>query len=135
MAYFRALIDAGWPLEDAAKAIRFSLTADADIFLTIAKFRAMRALWARVTEASGLAPMPPSLIAEMSFRMITERDPHVNLLRATAAAFGAAVGGAEAVLLIPFNTRSGAPGRVFTPAGPQYASHSARGGPTRPRRR
>ena len=109
VAYFRALIDAGWPLEDAAKAIRFSLTADADIFLTIAKFRAMRALWARVTEASGLAPMPPSLIAEMSFRMVTERDPHVNLLRATAAAFGAAVGGAEAVLLIPFNTRSGAP--------------------------
>jgi methylmalonyl-CoA mutase len=109
VAYFRALIDAGWSLEDAAKAIRFSLTADADIFLTIAKFRAMRALWARVTEASGLAPTPPSLIAEMSFRMVTERDPHVNLLRATAAAFGAAVGGAEAVLLIPFSTRSGTP--------------------------
>ncbi len=109
VAYFRALIDAGWSLEDAAKAIRFSLTADADIFITIAKFRAMRALWARVTEASGLAPTPPSLIAEMSYRMVTERDPHVNLLRATAAAFGAAVGGAEAVLLIPFNTRNGTP--------------------------
>jgi methylmalonyl-CoA mutase len=109
VAYFRALIDAGWPLEDAAKAIRFSLTADADIFLTIAKFRAMRALWARVTEASGLAATPPSLIAEMSFRMVTERDPHVNLLRATAAAFGAAVGGAEALLLIPFNTTNGTP--------------------------
>ena len=86
-----------------------ALTADADIFLTIAKFRAMRALWTRVTEASGLTPAPPSLIAEMSFRMITERDPHVNLLRATAAAFGAAVGGAEAALLIPFNTRIGTP--------------------------
>jgi methylmalonyl-CoA mutase len=109
VAYFRALIDAGWSLEDAAKAIRFSLTADADIFLTIAKFRAMRALWTRVTEASGLMPTPPSLIAEMSFRMVTERDPHVNLLRATAAAFGAAVGGAEAVLLIPFNARNGTP--------------------------
>ena len=109
VAYFRALIDAGWPLEDAAKAIRFSLTAHADIFITIAKFRAMRALWARVTEASGLAATPPSLIAEMSFRMITERDPHANLLRATAAAFGAAVGGAEALLLIPFNTRNGTP--------------------------
>ena len=109
VAYFRALIDAGWPLEDAARAIRFSLTADADIFLTIAKFRAMRALWTRVTEASGLPPTPPSLIAEMSFRMVTERDPHVNLLRATAAAFGAIVGGAEAALLIPFNTRTGAP--------------------------
>jgi methylmalonyl-CoA mutase len=109
VTYFRALIDAGWPLEDAAKAIRFSLTADADIFITIAKFRAMRALWSRITEASGLAATPPALIAEMSFRMVTERDPHVNLLRATAAAFGAAIGGAEAILLIPFNTRSGTP--------------------------
>ncbi len=109
VAYFRALTDAGWPLEDAARAIRFSLTADADIFLTIAKFRAMRALWARVTEASGIAAAPPSLIAEMSFRMITGRDPHVNVLRATAAAFGAAVGGADAVLLIPFNTRTDPP--------------------------
>ena len=109
VAYFRALIGAGWSLEDAARAIRFSLAADADIFLTIAKFRAMRALWARVTEASGLAATAPSLIAEMSYRMVTERDPHVNLLRATAAAFGAAVGGVEAVLLIPFNTRNGTP--------------------------
>jgi methylmalonyl-CoA mutase len=109
VAYWRGLIDAGWPLEEAADAIGFVLTADADLFVTIAKFRAMRALWARVTEASGLPPKAPSLIAEMSYRMITERDPHVNLLRATSAAFGAAVGGAEAVLLIPFNTRHGTP--------------------------
>ncbi|MGB0086109.1 MAG: methylmalonyl-CoA mutase family protein [Rhodomicrobiaceae bacterium] len=109
VSYWRALIDAGWPLDKAAGAIGFSLTASADLFLTIAKFRAIRALWARVTEAGGLAPRRPSLIAEMSFRMITERDPHVNLLRATAAAFGAAAGGAEAVLLIPFNTCHGTP--------------------------
>ena len=109
VSYWRALIDAGWPLEDAADAVGFSLTADTDLFLTIAKFRAMRALWARVTEAAGLAPRPVSTIAEMSFRMVTERDPYVNVLRATAAAFGAGVGGAEAVLLVPFNTRHGSP--------------------------
>ena len=33
----------------------------------------------------------------------------VNLLRATSAAFGAAIGGAEGILLIPFNTRHGTP--------------------------
>ncbi len=109
VSYWRALIDAGWPLEDAADAIGFSLTADTDLFLTIAKFRAMRALWARVTEAAGLAPRSVSITAEMSFRMVTERDPYVNVLRATAAAFGAGVGGAKAVLLIPFNTRQGSP--------------------------
>ncbi len=109
VSYLRALIDAGWPLEDAAGAMAFSLTADTDLFVTIAKFRAMRALWALVTEAAGLAPRRAPLMAEMSFRMVTERDPHVNLLRATAAAFGAGIGGADALLLIPFNTRHGTP--------------------------
>ncbi|NJM35882.1 MAG: hypothetical protein HC850_15655 [Rhodomicrobium sp.] len=109
VSYWRALIEAGWPLDAAAGAIAFSLTADADLFLTIAKFRAMRALWARATEAGGLPPRRAKLVAEMSFRMVTERDPYVNLLRATAACFGAATGGAEAVLLIPFNTRHGTP--------------------------
>jgi len=109
VVYWRGLIDAGWSLEEAADAISFVLTADADLFLTIAKFRAMRALWARVTEASGIGPRSPSVIAEMSFRMIAERDPYVNLLRATAATFGAGVAGADAILLIPFNTRHGTP--------------------------
>lgn len=109
VSYWRALIEAGWPLDEAAGAISFSLTADADLFLTIAKFRAMRALWARATEAGGLPPRQARIVAEMSFRMITERDPYVNLLRATAACFGAATGGAEALLLIPFNTRHGTP--------------------------
>lgn len=109
VAYWRAMVDAGWELKQAADAIQFSLTADADLFATIAKFRAMRALWARVTEAAGIAPKAPSIVAEMSFRMISERDPHVNLLRATAATFGAGVGGADAVLVIPFNTRHGTP--------------------------
>jgi methylmalonyl-CoA mutase len=109
VAYWRALIEAGWTLEEAADAVAFVLTADSDLFLTIAKFRAMRALWARVTDAAGLPPRMPSLIGEMSFRMIAERDPYVNMLRATAAAFGAGLGGAEALLLIPFNTRHGTP--------------------------
>jgi methylmalonyl-CoA mutase len=107
--YGRALQEEGWSLEDTAKSIQFSLTADVDLFLTIAKFRAMRALWSRVCEVAGFPAKPPALIAEMSFRSITERDPYVNLLRGTAAAFGAAVGGADGILLIPFNTRHGTP--------------------------
>ena len=42
-----------------ARMIYFRLAADADQFLTIAKFRALRTLWARVEEACGLAPVPP----------------------------------------------------------------------------
>src|SRR5262249_10976106 len=57
LAYLRAL-EAETPLADAARMIFFRLVADADQFLTVAKFRALRKLWARVQEACGLAPRP-----------------------------------------------------------------------------
>ncbi len=109
VAYWRALAGAGVPLDEAARMIGFHLTADPDVFLTIAKFRAARALWARATEAAGIAPQPAAITAEMSFRTMTSRDPHTNLLRATSAAFASATGGARAVLLLPFSAAAGAP--------------------------
>ena len=52
--YLRAL-EAGGIAPDAARGmIYFRLSADADEFLTIAKFRALRKLWARVEQACGL---------------------------------------------------------------------------------
>ncbi len=48
----------GMALDAARDAIYFRLAADADQFLTIAKFRAARKLWARVEAACGLAPKP-----------------------------------------------------------------------------
>ena len=54
VAYLRALEGAGIPLDAARGMIEFRLAADADQFLTIAKFRALRALWARVEQACGL---------------------------------------------------------------------------------
>ncbi len=56
VAYLRALEAAGVPLDAARSLIGFRLSADADQFLTIAKFRALRKLWARVEQACGLAP-------------------------------------------------------------------------------
>ena len=52
----RALEAGGTPLDAARGMIYFRLAADADEFLTIAKLRAMRKLWARVEEACGLNP-------------------------------------------------------------------------------
>ena len=58
VAYLRALEAGGMPLDAARRMIYFRLAADADQFLTIAKFRAIRKLWARVEQACGLAPAP-----------------------------------------------------------------------------
>jgi methylmalonyl-CoA mutase len=87
--------------------IGFRLAADADQFLSIAKFRAMRALWARVEEASQLAPRPIRVHGETAWRMLTRRDPWVNLLRNTVAVFAAGIGGADSVSVLPFTSAIG----------------------------
>ena len=89
--------------------IYFRLAADADQFLTIAKFRALRKLWARVEEACGLAPRPAFVAAETAWRMMTRRDPYVNILRTTIAVFAAGLGGADAITVLPFTAALGLP--------------------------
>jgi methylmalonyl-CoA mutase len=111
LTYCRALEAAGHPLDDARRMIGFCLAADTDQFLTIAKFRALRRLWARIEQACGLEPVPPSIAAETSWRMMTQRDPWVNMLRSTIAAFGAGVGGADALTVLPFTAALGLPDR------------------------
>lgn len=105
----RALEAQGLSLDEARALIGFRLAADADQILTIAKLRALRKLWARVEEACGLAPKPIRIHAESAFRMMTRRDPYVNLLRTTVAAFSAGIGGADHVSVLPFTQALGLP--------------------------
>jgi methylmalonyl-CoA mutase len=111
VAYLRALEGAGTTLDAARGMIEFRLSADADQFLTIAKFRALRALWARVEQACGLTPKPVFVSAETAWRMMARRDPWVNMLRTTIAAFSAGVGGADALTVLPFTSAIGLPDR------------------------
>jgi methylmalonyl-CoA mutase len=107
--YMRALEAAGFTLEQARDAIEFRLSADADQFLGIAKFRAVRALWASVQQACGLQPKQAVVSATTSARMMTKRDPWVNLLRETTAVFAAGIGGADAITTLPFTQALGLP--------------------------
>jgi methylmalonyl-CoA mutase len=107
--YLRALEQSGISLEAAYAAIYFRLTADADQFLTTAKFRALRKLWARVATASGLPPKPAIVMAETAWRTMTRRDPYANILRATIAVAAAGLGGADAVTVLPHTAALGLP--------------------------
>jgi methylmalonyl-CoA mutase len=109
VAYLRALEAGGLGLESARKALSFRLNADADQFLTMAKFRALRLLWARIEQACGLAPRPIFIAAETAWRMLTQRDPYVNMLRATVATFSASLGGANAITALPHTLALGLP--------------------------
>ncbi len=92
VAYLRAIEQAGVALEDAQGMVHARLSADADQFLTLAKFRALRLLWARIEQACGLTPKPLFVAADTAWRMLTQRDAYVNMLRATMATFSAGLG-------------------------------------------
>ncbi len=109
VAYLRALAAAGMPLDAARGMIYFRLSADADQFLTMAKFRALRKLWARIEEACGVAPKAPYVAAETAWRMMTRRDPNVNMLRITMAVAAAGLGGADSVTALPHTAALGLP--------------------------
>src|SRR5580693_3985535 len=109
VAYLRMLEAGGIALEAASSAVSFRLSADADQFLTMAKFRALRLLWARVEGACGLQPKPAFIAAETAWRMLTQRDPYVNMLRATMATFSAGLAGANAITVLPHTLALGLP--------------------------
>ncbi|NNF79856.1 MAG: methylmalonyl-CoA mutase, partial [Rhizobiales bacterium] len=111
VTYLRWLEGAGIPLATPVNQVAMVLSVDADMFLSAAKLRAARLLWARVQEAMDLTPAALKLHAEASWRMMSRRDPHVNLLRATAATFAAATAGADSLTMLPFTSAIGLPDR------------------------
>lgn len=111
LTYWRAMEDAGLSLDQGRRQIAFLLAADADQFLTTAKFRALRKLWARIEEAAKLSPAPVKLHAETAWRMMTRYEPAVNWLRATVAVVAAGTGGADAITVLPHTAALGLPDR------------------------
>ena len=109
VALLRGLESVRVPLDAARGMIAFRLSADADEFVTLSKFRALRLAWARVEEACGLAPRKAHVQAESAWRMMSARDPAVNIMRGSIAAFSAGLGGADSVGVLPHTLAVGLP--------------------------
>ncbi len=111
VAYLRACEASGLRPRFALGKIALAVAADADLFLTMAKVRAARRLVARVAEACGAthAVEGVRLWAVTSQRMMARRDPWVNMLRTTIACAGAALGGADAITVLPYTWAMGQP--------------------------
>ena len=109
--YLRVLEDAGVSVPDAAAQVELRLAVTDEQFPGIAKLRATRRLWARMLELSGVATgsTTATVHAVTSRPMMSRYDPWVNMLRTCVAAFAAGVGGADAVTVLPFDTRLGVP--------------------------
>ncbi len=108
IAYAKALVRAGLSMTEAFGRITLGLAADADYFLTTAKLRAAREVWARVATACEAGPTA-RIEARSSRHMLARQDAGTNMIRLTAAGFGAAVGGADAVVLGNFTDALGLP--------------------------
>ncbi len=107
LATLRVLADGGVPLADAFGLIELELAATAEQFATIAKFRAVRRLWARVADVVGVpaAAAATRIHATSSPAMLSAYDPWVNLLRDTVACFAAGVAGADSISVLPYDDR------------------------------
>jgi methylmalonyl-CoA mutase len=94
-------VDAG----RAAAALQFCFATGSNYFFQIAKLRAFRMVWASAVESfGGMRPEARAHIAARTSRWNkTLYDPHVNILRATTETMAAVLGGADSVMLAPFD--------------------------------
>jgi len=103
LQYMRALTGAGLSVDDAFNQLEFRFASTPDQFLTIAKLRAARRVWQRIASVSGASDEAQTQRqhAVSSAAASSRYDVSVNLLRGTVECFGAGVGGADAVTILP----------------------------------
>lgn len=103
--HLQELLNRGFHLENILSNIVFKFSAGANFFMEIAKFRAARLLWNKVTEAYGAAAENRKMViaAETSRLTKTVYDPYVNMLRGGNEAFAAVMGGIQYLHVSPFN--------------------------------
>ena len=106
VTYAKALVGAGLSMADAFDRLTLGLHVDAEPLGSIAKLRAARVVWTRIVRACG-ADAPARIEARSSRRMLTRADRWTNLIRLTSAGFGAAAGGADAIVLGAFTDALG----------------------------
>lgn len=89
---------------DGAPAAVVEFAVGSDYFVEIAKFRALRLLWPRVSDA------PVRILARTTKRNLSIYDPYVNLLRGTTEAMSAVIGGCDVLVVRPFDAAYENPG-------------------------
>ncbi len=105
VAYLRAMEERGISVEEAASQIRFTVSVGANLFLEIAKIRALRELWAIIVKECGGSEEAAKICihARTSYWTLSKVDPWVNMLRGSAQAFSAIMGGVDSIDVLPFD--------------------------------
>ncbi|MEY9868241.1 methylmalonyl-CoA mutase [Peribacillus sp. B2I2] len=99
----------GLSISSVSERIVFSFAVDSNYFMSIAKLRAARRLWAGLAEAFDTAQDHFKMAIHAVTSELTETlyDQHVNILRTTNQAFAAAIGGIQYLQIHPFTHATG----------------------------
>ena len=108
--YLEKLQEAGMELDEILSKMIFQFSIGSNFFMEIAKLRASRVLWNRVSEVYGAKGdvCGMNISAATSSFTKTINDPYVNLLRSGNEAFAAVVGGVQYLHVNPFDDLTGA---------------------------
>lgn len=107
--HINMLTERSLSLETVLEKAVFKFAAGPNFFMEVAKFRAARMLWSKLTEAYGASDDLQKMVisAETSKFTKTKHDPYVNLLRAGNEAFAAILGGIQYLHVSPYNEPEG----------------------------
>jgi len=99
-------LERGISLSRVAASIAFSFSQSPKIFTELSKLRAARLIWAAVLKQYREDPTPlqeMQILAQSSFRERTINNPLANLVRGTLEALSGVLGGADAVMVLPWD--------------------------------
>ena len=99
--YIHALLERNTSIEDIIHHFHFNVSVGSDFFMNIAKLRALRLLWANLTDAFGATgDMKINCRTSKSEKTVTE--PHTNIIRFTLQSMAAVIGGCDSMMVGDF---------------------------------
>ena len=104
--YLEEMVEAGVPVDLAAKKIKFYMGIGGNYFMEIAKFRAARMLWAQIVkqyEPKCDCSCQMCINASTTTYNQTLFDSYVNMLRSQTEAMSAALAGIHSMVVTPFD--------------------------------
>ncbi|MCK6650175.1 MAG: methylmalonyl-CoA mutase family protein [Bacteroidia bacterium] len=99
-AYLKAAIDKGLDINVFAKRLSFFFNAHNNMFEEVAKFRAARRMWAKITKELGATDPRAQMLrfhTQTGGSTLTAQQPHNNIIRVTTQALSAVLGGTQSL--------------------------------------
>jgi methylmalonyl-CoA mutase N-terminal domain/subunit len=100
IAYVKAAQSKGLDINVFAKRLSFFFNAHNDLFEEVAKFRAARRMWAKITKDLGATDPQAQMLrfhTQTGGSTLTAQQPQNNIVRVTLQAFSAVLGGTQSL--------------------------------------